>query len=166
MSCCLVFDESEYFFRAAVMSDLVKFVFYYGSDTVQTNEQGVDLSQFNYVELDLTAPQTWSVSQLKEWLTGCLRLNPETYTVGVHAWWTRSSSNIFWILRPIDRTSKWVRWLQGCETRGTNPVALLLPVSKEANPPEGEGGYNHGDSSESSYEMYMSNSVPDVGGGG
>jgi hypothetical protein len=40
------------------MSDVVKFVFYYGSGTVVTNEHGADLSQFQYVELDLTAPQT------------------------------------------------------------------------------------------------------------
>jgi hypothetical protein len=140
------------------MSDIVKFVFYYGSGTVLTNEHGVDLSQFQYVELDLTAPQTWTVSQLKEWLVGCLGLNPETYTVGVHALWTQSSSNIFWVLRPIDRTSKWLRWLQGCEKRGTTPVALLLPVANATNPPEGEG--------ESSYELSNANSVSNAGGGG
>ena len=77
------------------MSDVVKFVFYYGSGTVVTDEHGADLSQFQYVELDLTTPQIWTVSQLKEWLVGCLGLNPEKYTVGVHALWTQSSSNIF-----------------------------------------------------------------------
>jgi hypothetical protein len=77
------------------MSDVVKFVFYYGPGTVQTNEHGADLSEFKYVELDLTAPPTWTVGQLKEWLSGCLGLNPETYTVGVHALWTKSSTNIF-----------------------------------------------------------------------
>ena len=150
------------------MSDLVKFVFYYGFGTVQTNEQGADLSEFDFVELDLTAPQTWSVSQLKEWLTGCLGLNPQTYTVGVHALWTRSSSNIFWILRPIDRTAQWVKWLKGCEDRGCHPVALVLPIAKEFNPPEGYGGYNPGESDESSYGMHesMSNPVSNAGGGG
>ena len=87
------------------MSDLVKFIFYYGPSTVQTNEMGADLSDFQYIEVPLTAPQTWSVSQLKEWLTRYLGLNNETHTVGVHALWTRSSSNIYFYLRPIERDS-------------------------------------------------------------
>ena len=70
------------------MSDVVKFVFYYGSGTVQTTETGADLSEFDYIEVPLTAPQTWSVSQLKEWVTTSLWLNTETHTVGVHALWT------------------------------------------------------------------------------
>ena len=56
------------------MSDVVKFIFYYGPGTVQTNEMGADLSDFQYVEVPLTAPKTWSVSQLTDWLTGCLGL--------------------------------------------------------------------------------------------
>jgi hypothetical protein len=44
------------------MSDVVKFVFYYGHGTVQTSEMGADLSEFNHIEVPLTAPQTWSVS--------------------------------------------------------------------------------------------------------
>ena len=111
MSCCLVFDECEYFFRSAEMSDLVKCYFYYGPGTVRTNELGADLSEFRFAEQFLTAPETWSVSQLKDWLAASLGLNPETYTVGVHALWTKSRSNIFWYLRPIDSTSKLVRWL-------------------------------------------------------
>ena len=35
------------------MSDVVKFVFYYGPGTVQTNEIGVDLSDFQYIEVPL-----------------------------------------------------------------------------------------------------------------
>ena len=77
------------------MSDVVKFVFYYGPRIVQTNEIGADLSEFQYIEVPLTAPQTWSISQLTDWLTVCLGLNTETYTVGVHALWTRSSSNVY-----------------------------------------------------------------------
>jgi hypothetical protein len=76
------------------MSDVVTFIFYYGPGTVQTNEIGVDLSEFKHIEVPLTAPQTWSLSQLKEWLTTCLGMNTETHTVGIHALWTRSSTNI------------------------------------------------------------------------
>ena len=91
------------------MSDVVKFVFYYGPGTVQTNEIGVDLSEFQYIEVPLTDPQTWSISQVTDWLTASLGLNTETYTVGVHALWTRSSSNVYFYLRPIQRRSQWVR---------------------------------------------------------
>ena len=128
---------------------------------LSTNEIGVDLSDFQYIDVALTAPKTWSLRQLTEWLTGCLGLNTETHTVGVHALWTRSSTNIFFYLRPVQRDSQWVRWLEGCEKRGCHPVALVLPVLKDVSGPEGypyesgqsshvegEGGYDPGHSSE------------------
>ena len=43
--------------------------------------------------------------------------------------------------------------LQACESRGTNPVALVLPVLLEVSPLKGEGGYNPGQSSEPTYVM-------------
>jgi hypothetical protein len=62
-----------------------------------------------------------------------------------------SHSNISWYLRPIDWTSKWVNWLKGCEKRETRPVALVLPVVKEATSAQeghgGGGGYESGQSS-------------------
>ena len=48
------------------MSELVKFVVHYGSGTVQTNQMGADLSEFKFIELELTAPKTWTVSQLTD----------------------------------------------------------------------------------------------------
>ena len=77
------------------MSDVVKCTFYYGDGTVLTNELGADLSQFQQSELELNSPQTWSISQVKDWLAGCLGLNLETDTVGVHALWTKSRSPVF-----------------------------------------------------------------------
>ena len=38
------------------MSDIVKFAFYYSPDTVQTTEMGDDLSEFDHIEVPLTAP--------------------------------------------------------------------------------------------------------------
>ena len=49
-----------------------------------------------------------------------------------------------------------MRWLQGCERRGCNPVALVLPVVKEVSAYEGEGGYVPGQSSEG-MQLSMSN---------
>jgi hypothetical protein len=77
------------------MSDIVKIVFYYGLGSVRSNEMGVDLSEFKSVEMDLTGPRTWTIEQVKDWLIECFRLNPEVHTVGVHALWTKSLSNIF-----------------------------------------------------------------------
>ena len=84
---------------------IIKFIFYYGPGVVQTNEIGVDLSEFEHIEVPLTAPQTWSASLLEEWLTTSLGFNAETHTVGVHALWTRSSSIIYFYLKPIERDS-------------------------------------------------------------
>jgi hypothetical protein len=77
-------------------------------------------------------------------------LNPEAYTVGVHALWSNSSTQIFWRLKPIERTSQWVHWLEACERRGTHPIALMLPEAKEVNSQEGEGEFHPGKSSQSS----------------
>ena len=84
---------------------------------------------------------------MKEWIAASLGLDTETQTVGVHALWTRSSSIIYFYLWPIERDSDWVRWLHGCERRGCNPIALVLPVMKEVTAHEGEGGYDPGHSS-------------------
>ncbi|KAK1606336.1 hypothetical protein QYE76_030009 [Lolium multiflorum] len=111
---------------------------------------GADLSEFQYEDLHLTNPKTWRVSQLKEWLTVNFGLNPEAYTVGVHALWSSSSTEIFWRLKPIERTSQWVHWLEACERRGTHPIALMLPEAKVVNSQEGGGEFHPGQSSQSS----------------
>jgi hypothetical protein len=51
------------------MSDLVKFVVYYDRGNVRTTPVEADLSEFQYVELDLPAPKTWCVYELKERVT-------------------------------------------------------------------------------------------------
>jgi hypothetical protein len=88
------------------------------------------------------------MEELKNWMIACFRLNPEVYTAGLHASWTKSTSNISWYLRPVDGTSKWVNWLKWCENRGTRHVALVLPMVKEVTSPEGGhgggGGYESG----------------------
>ena len=135
---------------SAEMTNLVKFVFYYGHGNVRTNDFGADLGEFMCTQLDLTAPQTWSVSQLKEWLTGCLGYNIETYTVSVQALWTKSRKNIFWTLRHVDTDRDWFKWLKGCEDRHVNPRALVLPVLKEI-----DGGHVSRHSADSSYGMSL-----------
>ena len=129
------------------MSNLVKCLFFYGPGEVVVNEHGADLGEFRWSELELSDPETWSISQLKDWLAACLGLNPQTDTVGVHALWTKTRSPVFFYLRPIERTSQMVRSLQGCASRGCTPHALLIPIAKEVIVPEGEGGHDPGQSS-------------------
>ena len=129
---------------SAQMSEVVKFMFYYGPGSVKTNESGVDLSSYDSIDIELCAPQTWALSQLTEWLTENLGYNIETHTVGVHALWCRSRANPIFYLRPIERDSQWTGWLQGCEKRNVNPIALVLPVQKELIDPEFHDGYDPG----------------------
>jgi hypothetical protein len=42
---------------------------------------------------------------------------------------------MLWVLKPIERNSQWVKWLEAFKRRGTHPVALVLPATKE-NPVE------------------------------
>ena len=125
-------------FRSGVMFELVKFVLYHGIGNVRTNEMGIDLSEFQHVDLNLPAPETVSFSQVKEWFTVNFRLNPQTWTVSVQSVWLNSQS--LWVLKPIDRTSKWKQWLEACKRRGRTPMVLVLPVEKEVVSDQGDGG--------------------------
>ena len=40
------------------MSDLVTLCLHYGRGTVQTNEMGADLSEFQYTEVQVSSPKT------------------------------------------------------------------------------------------------------------
>ena len=156
---------------SADMSGVVKYMFYHGPFEVKMAENGVDLSDFYNEEVDVPDPQTWSFSQFKEHLTERLCLDTDAYTVGVHALWTQSRSNAYLYLRPIESDSKWVRWLEGCARRVWMPHALLLPVLKDGNAPEGEPteGDDANDYNQISAEMNYSQSnysQSGAGGGG
>nr|XP_051211810.1 uncharacterized protein LOC127329321 [Lolium perenne] len=47
---------------------------------VRSDEMGVNLSEFKSVEMNMTAPRTWTIEQVKDWLTECFGLNPEVHT--------------------------------------------------------------------------------------
>ena len=123
-------NDGQYLFMLAKMSDLVKIMFFYGPGRVRMCDTGADLSDFQYTDVDLPAPQTWSLSQVKDWLSGSLGLDSQTQTVSVHAWWSHSRTNIYFVLRPLECDSDWVRWLKGCAKRNCSPCALVLPDRK------------------------------------
>ena len=143
---------------AGDMSESVKFVVYYGPGNVRSNESGVDLTEFAYVELQLTDPEKVNISQLKHWLTTNFSLDPNVCTVSIQSVWTKSRTKIFWELVPIDRTHKWVTWLESCKRRRTHPVALVLPIPMEDPLVQGGGGYEPGQVSQPIDEMDVAGS--------
>ena len=137
------------------MSELVV---YYGPGTVRSNDLGADLSEFANMSLTLPAPETVSISQLKDWFTVNFSLDPKICTVSIQSVWSKSISNTFWELKTINRTSQWVSWLNACKRRSTIPVALVLPVAKENPSPEGHGGEYSGQGSQPTDDMDVSGS--------
>ena len=148
------------------MSEKVPCIFYYGFGNVRTNDMGVDLSEFQCAEVELSSPKGWTIEAVNDWLTKVFGLDPEAYTVSVHALWTNSTSKIHWYLKPVDRTSKWVGWLKGCERRGNRPVALVLPKVKGGEiglsnsvSHGGSGGFESGQSSQA-HETEQTSEAP------
>ena len=108
------------------MSEVVRFVCYYGPGTVRSNEQGGDLSEFQCVEMQLpNHAEKVSITQFQQWLVDSFRLDRETVTVTIQSLWSSSRETVYWQLKPIDRTSQWVQWLTACKRRGSDPVALV-----------------------------------------
>ena len=84
------------------MSEVVSIVVYYGYGTVRTNEYGVDLSEFENVEIPLTEPSEARISAVQ------LGFDPSLWTVSIQSLWLKSRINICWELIPLDRTHAWV----------------------------------------------------------
>ena len=96
------------FFRSAEMSDIVKFVFYFGDGSVQKNENGIDLSEFEHMKLELTSPKNWTIEQLTDWLAGGFGIDTEAYTLSVHALWTKSLTDLKFFLKRVNQTVRLV----------------------------------------------------------
>ena len=50
---CRYINDGQYLFMSAEMSDLVKIRFFYGPGRVQMCDTGADLSEFQYIDVDL-----------------------------------------------------------------------------------------------------------------
>jgi hypothetical protein len=51
--------------------------------TIWTNQMGANLSEFQYIDLELTAPKTWTVSWLKDWLVCICSIDRSRISDGV-----------------------------------------------------------------------------------
>jgi hypothetical protein len=118
------------------MSGVVMFVIHYGKGAVRSSNVGADLSEFQYVEVQKTDPQSICIGVFKKMIVVFLGLDPKMYTIRLQALWSNSSTNIYFQLKEIERTSLWVGWLKGCERRQISPIALVvakpIPVGGEA----------------------------------
>ena len=127
---------------------MVDVVVHYGAGTVRATESGVDLGEFQNVEIQLTDPEKAKISFVKYFLTANFGLDPNLWTVIIKSVWTKSRTNIFWELLPLDGTKQWVTWLASCKCRGTKPEVLVLFVPRELNLEQGGGGFQQGESSQ------------------
>ena len=127
---------------------MVSVVVYYGRGCVRTNEYGVDLSEFENVEIQLTQPEKARISDVQSYFTANFGFDPNFYTVIIQSLWSKHRSNICYELLPLDRTNRWVNWLASCKRRGTKPEILLYFVQKDNILEQGGGGVHHGESSQ------------------
>ena len=136
------------------MSEQMNFVAYYGDGTVRENATGVDLSEFRSTPLQLPpGAELVSINQVKQWFTQNFGLDTDRYSVSIQSVWSKSPVNILWELKTIDKTKKWVGWLEACKRRRCHPVGLVLPTVNE-----GGSGYETGQCSQQSDDMDVSGS--------
>ena len=109
---------------------MVHIVVHYSAGTVHATESGVDLREFDNLEIQLTEPEKVEISVVQCYLTVNFGYDPNFWTVRIQSLWTKSRTNIYWELLPLDRTKQWVSWLASCKRRGTKPEVLLSFVLK------------------------------------
>ena len=75
--------------------EVVNVVLHYGGGTVRATESGVDLGEFQNVEIQLTDPEKAKISFVKYFLTANFGLDPNLWTVIIKSVWTKSRTHIF-----------------------------------------------------------------------
>ena len=127
---------------------MVDVVVHYGAGNVGVNESGVDLSEFGNMLIQLTDPVNLRIAAIQQYFTINFGFDPNIWAVKIQSVWSKSRTNIFRELLPLDRTSQWTSWLASCKRRGTQPEILLVFYLKENNLEHGGGGPEHGQSSQ------------------
>ncbi|KAE8781757.1 hypothetical protein D1007_44957 [Hordeum vulgare] len=110
--------------------------------------------------MTLSDPDKLDIRQLKHWLTTSFGMDPEVYSVSIHALWTKSCKNVKWELMSIDRSQHWLSLLSRSRDRRIHPYALVQPVAKEENFVQVNVGYKPGQGSQVANEIYVSGSQP------
>ena len=65
---------------------MVSIVIYYSYGTVRTNEHGVDLSEFDNMEIPLTDPEKARISVVQEYFTKNFGFDPDLWTVRIQSY--------------------------------------------------------------------------------
>ena len=143
---------------------MVDIIVHYGAGNVGVNESGVDLSEFGNMSIQLTDPMNLRIVVIQQYFTMNFRFDPNSWTVKIQSIWSKSRTNIFRELLPLDRTSQWTSWLASCQRRGTQPEILLMFYLKQNNMEHGGEGPEHGQSSEhtGSENIDLFGSVADI----
>ena len=131
--------------------EVVDFVVHFGAGNVRVTETGVDLSEFNNMVMQLPDPERARIAAVQEFFTGNFGYNPNMFTVKIQSVWSKSRTNIFRELLPLDRTGQWIAWLASCKRRGTQPEILLIFYPKQNNLEQGGGDFQHGESSDATH---------------
>ena len=127
---------------------MVDIVVYYGAGNVGVTESGVDMSEFGNMLIQLTDPINLRIAVIQQYFTINFQLDPNIWAVKIQSVWSKSRTNIFRELMPLDRTSQWTFWLASCKLRGTQPEILLVFYPVQNNLEHGGRGPEHGESSQ------------------
>ena len=127
---------------------MVDIVVYYGAGNVGVTESGVEMSEFGNMLIQLTDPMNLRIAAIQQYFTINFQLDPNIWAVKIQSVWSKSRTNIFRELMPLDRTSQWTSWLASCKRRGTQPEILLVFYPVQNNLEHGGGGPEHGESSQ------------------
>ena len=87
--------------------EVVDVVVHYGAGNVGVSELGVDLSEFGNMLIQLTDPVNLRIAAIQQYFTINFRFDPNIWAVKIQSVWSKSRTNIFRELLPLDRTSQW-----------------------------------------------------------
>ena len=81
---------------------MVDIVVYYGAGNVGVTESGVDMSEFGNMLIQLIDPMNLRIAAIQQYFTINFQLDPNIWTVKIQSVWSKSRTNIFWELMPLD----------------------------------------------------------------
>ena len=144
------------------MSNSINLRVFYGNGQIRNGPSGVDLSNFPFTTIEHPNPEGTRMPAMKIWFTQFFQLDPDIYSVTVHCMWTRTFAPVVWELKQVNRTEKWVQWLQWCRRRGAEFNILVQACPKEANdgsssatPTEEDDRHGHGVSQAEVEQQHM-----------
>ena len=104
---------------------------FYGHGDVIEGPNGVDLSNFPDIIVELQNPERANITDLKEWFVRMFGMDGNLYSVKVQCLYLTSVNPVNFVLKPADRTKQWRTWLNWCRRRNAMLTVLVQPCPKE-----------------------------------